>query len=496
MAPSDNTVGSGIGSNRPNVGRVSQVANESSSGITGTLSPNYLTSAGSAPKATVTKGSAANSLSMHSETGSNPPSIREPAPSNASATTNPTGPQQHPAHSPEHFDVGHNSGAPVSASAEAIAAAATPAHTSSVAPLSAPLADATAPTTPTLERAHTVTTPTLESTQPAGVPAEFPQHVVAASPSPALPVTPMGVGPVATPSSPPGSLLAYGADLRPPVTAGAQLPPVPPSAIPGSAPVNPTSGSAPAGQPAAVRQQPTNPTTTPTGLTERAFTATVAGAAAGAVAADAATQDRLQRLLDSVARQQPQLHWAIGDLDDGTTVLATDLSSGWIPPHIEIPAGIRLLRPAHRRGDLASLIGPATHTAFYQPGQHLATANGARPVAMSLRPRDTTAVHDLGWELSQATKWRDGLPRLAHTLARAVSARTGLLDSEVGLLLDHLTTVARTVITRYPQDVDPAQVGNWQLLATMNALIRDEKTLANYHFAWFQAHALTGETHR
>ncbi len=115
---------------------------------------------------------------------------------------------------------------------------------------------------------------------------------------------------------------------------------------------------------------------------------------------------------------------------------------------------------------------------------------------MSLRPRDTTAVDDLGWELSQATKWRDGLPRLAHTLARALSARTGFLDSEVDLLRDHLATVARTVIARYPEDVDPAQVGNWQLLATIDALISDEKTLANYHFAWFQAHALTREAYR
>jgi len=49
------------------------------------------------------------------------------------------------------------------------------------------------------------------------------------------------------------------------------------------------------------------------------------------------------------------------------------------------------------------------------------------------------------------------------------------------------------VLSRYPSNVDPTQVGNWQLLATIEALINDETTSANYHFAWFQAQALTRE---
>jgi hypothetical protein len=112
---------------------------------------------------------------------------------------------------------------------------------------------------------------------------------------------------------------------------------------------------------------------------------------------------------------------------------------------------------------------------------------------MSIRARDTTVVDDLGWELSQATKWRDGLPRLVHTLARAVSAKSGQLDSEVELLRDYLNSIARLVISKYPDNVIPGQVGNWQLMATIDALINDEKTLANYHFAWFQTQVLTRE---
>ena len=271
---------------------------------------------------------------------------------------------------------------------------------------------------------------------------------------------------------------------------------MPPAAAPGSAPVSPASGSNPTGQPAVVRQQP--PTAAAqagaaAGLAERAFAATATGAAAGASAAQSAAKERLQKLLEAVARQQPKLTWAIGELEDGTTLLTTDLAGGWVPPGVEIPTGVKLLPPGSRNKDLEAMLGPTTITAAYRPGQYLPPASDSDRVAMSIRARDTVAVEDLGWELSQATKWRDGLPRLAHTLAKAVAGKTGLLDSEVELLRDYLDSITRLVINKYPDDVIAAQVGNWQLMATIEALINDEKTLANYHFAWFQAQALTRE---
>ena len=271
---------------------------------------------------------------------------------------------------------------------------------------------------------------------------------------------------------------------------------MPPATAPGSAPVSPASGSSSTGQPAVVRQQPPTAaaqTGAAAGLAERAFAAAATGAAAGAGAAHAAAKDRLQRLLESVARQQPKLNWAIGGLEDGTTVLATDLAGGWIPPGVEIPTGVKLLGPGTRSGNLESMLGATTLATTYRPGQYLPSAKNTEPVAMSIRARDTTAVDDLGWELSQATKWRDGLPRLAHTLAKAVSSKSGHLASEVELLRDYLTSITRLVISKYPDHVNPVQVGNWQLLATIDALIKNEKTLANYHFAWFQAQVLTRE---
>jgi hypothetical protein len=229
-------------------------------------------------------------------------------------------------------------------------------------------------------------------------------------------------------------------------------------------------------------------------LTERAVAATAAGAAAGATAAHGAAESRLRALLASVARQQPQLHWAIGDLEDGSTVLVTDLAGGWIPPAIGIPTGVRLLPPGVRHKRIDGLLGATTRTAAYEPGQYLAPAS--EPVQTSIRARDTAAVEDLGWELSQATKWRDGLPRLAHTLAKAVSARTGCLDSEVTLLREHLDALTRSVLAQYPVTVRPDEVGNWQLLATVDALLNGAENLANYHFAWFRAQALTRGGHR
>ncbi|WP_172442100.1 DUF5631 domain-containing protein [Mycobacterium heckeshornense] len=34
-------------------------------------------------------------------------------------------------------------------------------------------------------------------------------------------------------------------------------------------------------------------------------------------------------------------------------------------------------------------------------------------------------MDEFGWELGQATHWRDGLPRIAHTLTKAAFRHTG-----------------------------------------------------------------------
>jgi hypothetical protein len=196
-------------------------------------------------------------------------------------------------------------------------------------------------------------------------------------------------------------------------------------------------------------------------------------------------------MVDAVARQEPRLRWAVGDREDGTTVLVTDLASGWIPPHVDIPSGVQLLEPARRRGGLTTLLGETTLLATYAPGQYLSPARDVEPVATSSRPRQAPTVDELKWELAQATKWRDGLPRLAHTLAKAASAGTGVLDSEVELLREQVRAVCDSVLSAYPDGVATAAIGNWQLLGAIDALVAGSKTGGNYHFAWFQALSLT-----
>jgi hypothetical protein len=191
----------------------------------------------------------------------------------------------------------------------------------------------------------------------------------------------------------------------------------------------------------------------------------------------------------AVARQQPRLAWAAGNRPDETTVLTTDLASGWIPPGIELPAAVTLLSPERRRGDLEILLGEVTVATGYTPIHHVPEED--EPIPTSPRPRHVPDIDDLGWELNQATQWRDGLPRLAHTLAKAASSGTGVLDREVDLLQTHLREVSTRVLDSYPEQVDVHDVGNWQLLAAIDALVAGDKSAATYHFAWFQACSTT-----
>jgi len=219
-------------------------------------------------------------------------------------------------------------------------------------------------------------------------------------------------------------------------------------------------------------------------LATEAAVATAAGALAGAASADATAGTRLQRLISAVARQQPRLAWAAGDRADNTTVLATDLASGWIPPGIDLPAAVTLLPPARRRGDLETMLGEVTIAAGYTPIHHV--PEGDEPVPTSPRPRRAPDVEELGPELSHATQWRDGLPRLAHTLAKAASTGSGVLESEVELLHEHLGAISGRVLDSYPEH-EAHDVGNWQLLAAIDALVAADKPAANYHLAWFKA---------
>jgi hypothetical protein len=199
----------------------------------------------------------------------------------------------------------------------------------------------------------------------------------------------------------------------------------------------------------------------------------------------AADDRQLERLLEFVARQEPGLRWAVGERSDGTALLVTDLAHGWIPPGVALPAGVVLLPPARRSGRVGEMLGDVVRSVVYHPGDPFAAGRdattGASPDARQL-PR----VDELGWKLVEATHWRDGLPRLVHTLAKAGVARTGVLEAEVDVLRVHSDTARYQLMAQYP-DVDSALLSNCLLLAATEAIAVGNQLSANYHFAWFEA---------
>jgi hypothetical protein len=196
-------------------------------------------------------------------------------------------------------------------------------------------------------------------------------------------------------------------------------------------------------------------------------------------------RERLERLLKFVARQEPGLRWAVGNREDGTTLLVTDLTHGWIPPGITLPSDVRLLAPHRRTGNAAALLGQVTLSATYAPSDPLGWATDYDVADTSSQPRELPAIDDLGWVLSEATHWRDGLPRMIHTMAKAGAAGTGILDAEIDILRVYLDTSRYQLLAQYP-DIDAGLLLNCLLLAATEGIATGNLVNANYHFAWFR----------
>jgi Family of unknown function (DUF5631)/Family of unknown function (DUF5632) len=358
-----------------------------------------------------------------------------------------------------------------------------------------PVSPATAPTAGAGDWHSAI--PAEQSSAPQASSPSYSSPAASASTSTSSPTNASYMSSTTTPSTSyaGGALPTYGSDLRPPAASGpAGSPSLPPSAsnpppIPGSPSTSPTAGSgggvAHAG---AARSEPVPATSqqqAPVGIAGKAVAAGAGGAVAGAASADATSRIRLQRIVDALARQESRLAWAAGDRPDDTTILLTDLAGGWIPPGIEIPSSVTLLEPGRRRGDLEALLGEVRMAVSHTPDRYVPEEDESVPT--SPRPRHAPEIEELGWELSSATHWRDGLPRLAHTLAKAASSGTGVDPSEVELMQQQMHDVGELVLDAYPDEIDPKHVGNWQLLAAIEALIRGDRVGANYHLAWFQA---------
>lgn len=343
---------------------------------------------------------------------------------------------------------------------------------------------------------------------PTGTPVDAPPPAAPAPPTTggATPVTPVMTGgswsgsaaPVAGgPSVPAGPLPAYGSDLRPSVAAPSAMPSAPTGPVSG-APVAPSPASSPsAGGPvvspveraasgAAAGQAGANSS----GMVSASAMSAATGATAGAVSSRAAEQQRLQRIVDAVARQEPRLSWGAGLRDDGTTsLLVTDLAGGWIPPHVRLPAHVTLLEPAARRRDatVVDLLGAVVVAAAHEHNTYVAESDPEAPTLSGDRPARSAAprVDELGPALVEAVRRRDGLPRIAQAIAAPAVRKTGVLEKETELLRNCMVEIQNSVLTAYP-DYAPAAVGDWMLLAAIEALIDGHEYLANYHMAWFE----------
>lgn len=310
--------------------------------------------------------------------------------------------------------------------------------------------------------------------------------VAAAMPmsTPMAPVT----GGAATPAGP---LPAYGSDLRPPVV----TPPAvsPPTAPVSGAPVAPSPSTSPsAGSPmmstvqrGAAATQAGASAASPAGASALAATT---GAVAGDVSSRAAEQQRLQRLVDAVARQAPGLSWAAGLRDDGTTLLVSSIGCGWIPPNVKIPVGVnRLLEPALRRADasVVDLLGVVTAAAVHKANGFIAKPGPDDPPLTGDRvARAGPQVDELGPALVEAVRRRDGLPRIAQTLAQAATRGTGVTENETDVL-QREQQLAYQKALEDPHELSTA--ADWMLLAAIDALIAGHEFLAHYHVAWYEA---------
>lgn len=194
---------------------------------------------------------------------------------------------------------------------------------------------------------------------------------------------------------------------------------------------------------------------------------------------------RLNRLLEFVVRQEPRLNWAIGDRADGTTVLVTDLAHGWIPSGISLPAGVWLLEPERRSGRVAALIGQTVRVVTYTPGDSLRRSVDFAATRSSVEPRALPAIDDLATVLSAATRGRDDLPKIVRRLAEAAAAETVVVDQEVDVLRVHLDTARYQLLVQYP-NVNPALLLKCLLMAATEGIASGDSVSANYHLAWYQ----------
>jgi hypothetical protein len=189
--------------------------------------------------------------------------------------------------------------------------------------------------------------------------------------------------------------------------------------------------------------------------------------------------------MSSLARQEPALNWLVAQCGDGVAVVVTDVASGWIPPGVVLPAGVRVLEPQRRSGCLDDWVSGVVRSARYKPGDRIC-GNGLSARVVSEEPFAVIDVDgDLGRRLSDAAGVVEGVPRIAHTLVKASVAGAGVSEAEMDVLRVHVQMAVQELLAGYP-DVKEQMVVACALLGAAEAMAAGQSVLAAYHMAWYE----------
>jgi len=191
----------------------------------------------------------------------------------------------------------------------------------------------------------------------------------------------------------------------------------------------------------------------------------------------------LRAVLGVLARQQPALNWLAGRQADGSTVIMTDVASGWIPPGIVVPASVVVLAPAQRSGHMRDW-EPLQPSLRYGPGDRI---EGRVPVGKAVEaPFAVVEIDDLANRLAEETRGSQQLAPLAHELAAARAAGVEVLDAEREVLAVYVETAVQSMLAQYPS-VSESDAVSCMLLAAAEALAAGRDVLAAYHYGWYES---------
>jgi Family of unknown function (DUF5632) len=202
---------------------------------------------------------------------------------------------------------------------------------------------------------------------------------------------------------------------------------------------------------------------------------------------DDGEQARLDRIVGFVARQEPQVCWAVGDRSDGTTVLACDLAFGWIPPRIALPVDVELLAPAASRNHagIEELLGGVTRVAVYRPGCAMAKATELLSIPA---PRASPPIRrkDLIGQLIRDASNRAGIAPAVRAAITALAAGNPVAAIGLQGVVAHVDAARRQLLSDYPL-LDESVLGDCLLLCAIESSLLGDGAAATYHYRWFES---------